>query len=163
VLADRDRLVEQGRQEAARLADEGELLLEQARREAERRVADGERALEQARVDAEQVLAEAEAERTRMVEADAIFQLARSQADELETQAHAEADALLTQAHAEADALLTQAHAEAEDMRRQTDDYVDAKLAQFEAVLASTLTAVARGRSRLGGPTAADLDGRDDR
>jgi len=152
VLADRDRLVEQGRQEAARLTEEGELLLEQARREAERRVADGERALEQARVESAQVLAEAEAERTRMVEADAVFQLARSQADEL-----------VTQAHAEADALLTQAHGDAEDMRGQTDDYVDAKLAQFEAVLASTLTAVERGRSRLGGPTAADLDGRDAR
>ncbi len=34
-------------------------------------------------------------------------------------------------------------------MRRETDDYVDAKLAAFEAVLSKTLDAVAAGRNKL--------------
>ena len=40
---------------------------------------------------------------------------------------------------------------EAEAMRLQTEDYVDAKLANFENVLSTTLTTVQRGRERLSG------------
>jgi F0F1-type ATP synthase membrane subunit b/b' len=52
-------------------------------------------------------------------------------------------------AEAEADAILTDADAEAERMRRETDDYVDAKLANFEVALHKTIQAVQRGRERI--------------
>ena len=41
-------------------------------------------------------------------------------------------------------------------MRREVDDYVDGKLANFEVVLQKTLSAVDRGRSKLKGRS--DLD-----
>ena len=47
--------------------------------------------------------------------------------------------------------MLDQAHAEAEAMRLQTEDYVDAKLANFENVLSTTLATVQRGREQLSG------------
>jgi hypothetical protein len=56
-----------------------------------------------------------------------------------------EATAVHTRAVAEADRMLDQAHAEAEAMRLQTEDYVDAKLANFENVLSTTLATVQRG------------------
>ena len=63
---------------------------------------------------------------------------------------------LFTRAQDEADRLLASARDDAEAMRLQTEDYVDAKLANFEVVLAKTLATVERGRSRLSGGT--DLD-----
>jgi vacuolar-type H+-ATPase subunit H len=52
---------------------------------------------------------------------------------------------------AEADAVRADADAEAARMRRETDDYVDAKLANFEVALHKTLTAVQKGRDRIRG------------
>ncbi|MEU4168270.1 cell division initiation protein [Streptomyces sp. NPDC026665] len=43
-----------------------------------------------------------------------------------------------------------------ETLRRNADDYVDAKLGAFEAVLAKTLEAVGRGREKLQGRIASD-------
>ena len=80
---------------------------------------------------------------------------AEAQADEVVALAHAEqtrlvdASAVFGRAQDEADRLLSAARADAEAMRLQTEDYVDAKLASFEVVLASTLATVERGRSRL--------------
>ena len=54
-------------------------------------------------------------------------------------------------AEAEADAILTDADAEALRMRRETDDYVDAKLANFEVALHKTIQAVQRGREKIHG------------
>ena len=76
----------------------------------------------------------AHAEQTRLVDASAVFGRAQD----------------------EADRLLARARDDAEAMRLQTEDYVDAKLANFEVVLAKTLATVERGRSRLSGGT--DLD-----
>jgi vacuolar-type H+-ATPase subunit H len=52
---------------------------------------------------------------------------------------------------AEADAVRASADEEAERMRRETDDYVDAKLANFEVALHKTLTAVQKGRDKIHG------------
>jgi hypothetical protein len=49
---------------------------------------------------------------------------------------------------------------EAEQMRREVDDYVDSKLANFEVVLDRTLAAVHRGREKLRGRH--DLEGYED-
>jgi hypothetical protein len=47
--------------------------------------------------------------------------------------------------------MLTEAKTEAEALRAETDEYVDAKLANFEITLERTLEAVRRGRQRLTG------------
>ena len=52
----------------------------------------------------------------------------------------------------EADEIVENARAEAEALRKETDDYVDAKLANFEIALERTIEAVKRGRERLRRP-----------
>ena len=92
-------------------------------------------------------------------ERETLLAKAAEQADEVVAQAHqeqarlVEATAVFTRAQDEADRLLASARADAEAMRLQTEDYVDAKLANFEVVLAKTLATVERGRSRLSGRT----------
>ena len=54
-------------------------------------------------------------------------------------------------AAAEAEAVRADVAAEAERMRRETDDYVDAKLANFEVALNKTLVAVQKGRDKIHG------------
>ncbi len=52
-------------------------------------------------------------------------------------------------AEREATVLLAEARAEAVRLRTEADDYVDAKLAEFEKALSRTLATVERGRDRL--------------
>lgn len=85
--------------------------------------------LEHSRIDAEQILAEARAEREQLLSEQAVV---RAASDESER-------------------ILDAAHATARQMRLEAEDYVDAKLANFEVVLHKTLTAVERGRERLRG------------
>ena len=51
----------------------------------------------------------------------------------------------------EAEVIRSEAEAEAARMRREVDDYVDGKLANFEVALHKTLTAVERGRDKIRG------------
>ena len=51
----------------------------------------------------------------------------------------------------EAERIVVEAEEEATKMRDDVDDYVDAKLANFEVVLGKTLAAVERGREKLRG------------
>jgi len=90
-------------------------------------VADGRR-------EAAALLADARAERERLLEESSIVAAARERAA----------------------AVLTDAAEDAERMRRETDDYVDGKLATFEIALHKTLGAVQRGRDKLRGRS--DLD-----
>ena len=117
------------RGEVLDLVDEARRVLPAELAEARRVLADRERLLEQARADAERIVQQGQQEQARLVEATAVY----------------------TRAQAEADRMLDQAHAEAEGMRLQTEDYVDAKLANFENVLSTTLATVQRGRERLSG------------
>jgi len=57
------------------------------------------------------------------------------------------------QAKREADDLLATARRESEELRTETDEYVDSRLANFEVTLHKTLEAVTRGRERLQGRT----------
>ncbi|AXI79597.1 ATP synthase F0 subunit B [Peterkaempfera bronchialis] len=88
--------------------------------------------------DHEQVVAEARAEAERIIQG-----------------AHAERGSLVSgtevvlRSQAEADRILAEARAEAGELRREADDYVDSKLANFEVVLTKTLGAVGRGRQKL--------------
>jgi cell division septum initiation protein DivIVA len=58
---------------------------------------------------------------------------------------------VVKEATREAERIVTAAQAESERMRREVDDYVDAKLANFEIVLHRTLTAVEHGRNKING------------
>ena len=119
------------REQVLGLLDDARASLPSALGRAERVLRERDSLLEAAGQQAEDVVARARQEQSRLVDATAVF----------------------TRAQDEADRLLAQARADAEAMRLQTEDYVDAKLANFEVVLAKTLATVERGRSRLSGRT----------
>ena len=85
--------------------------------------------VEEGRREAAQIIADAHEERRRLIEA---------------TQVHQEATT-------DAARLLDEARTSADAMRVEVEDYVDAKLANFEIVLTKTLSAVERGREKLSG------------
>jgi cell division septum initiation protein DivIVA len=60
---------------------------------------------------------------------------------------------VVKEATREAERLIAAAQAETDRMRTEVDDYVDAKLANFEITLLRTTEAVQRGRERLAGRT----------
>lgn len=91
------------------------------------------------RREAERLVDEARDEQERLVSDTEVFRLARVRADEL----------------------LVRARAEADELRRETDEYVDERLAGLEVSLARTMETVRRGRERLAGRSAAESpDGR---
>lgn len=92
-------------------------------------LADREAVIDEGRHEAERIISEAREHQGSMVSGSAVAQGARS----------------------EADRLLADARSQAEALRREAEDYVDAKLANFEVVLTKTLDAVGRGRDRLRG------------
>ncbi|MDA8436727.1 MAG: ATPase [Actinomycetales bacterium] len=86
-----------------------------------------------------------------------IVAAARVEADRVLADAAEQARVLVSEheiyraAVAEADAVRADADAEAARMRRETDDYVDAKLANFEVALHKTIAAVQKGRDKIRG------------
>ena len=95
--------------------------------QAQQTVEQGDQVVEGARREAERIVAAAHEERARLI---------------------AGTD-LVMRSQAEADRLLASARAESEEERREADDYVDSKLANFEVVLTKTLGAIGRGRAKL--------------
>ena len=97
--------------------------------------------------DADQLLAEREA----------VVAEGRREADLLVAQAREEQVRMLSQheiylvAVAESEAIRAETEEETYRMRRETDDYIDARLATFEITLHKTLAAVERGRDKLRG------------
>jgi cell division septum initiation protein DivIVA len=85
--------------------------------------------LEHARTDAERLVSDARKERDRLVSAQEVVREAEDQADQV----------------------LSDAREHARRIRLEAEDYVDAKLANFEVVLNKTLGAVERGRAKLRG------------
>lgn len=85
--------------------------------------------LERSQADAQRLIEDAEAERDRLVSGK---EVARS-------------------AQRDAQHVLDDAHEQARQMRLEAEDYVDAKLANFEVVLHKTLGAVEKGRAKLRG------------
>lgn len=90
-----------------------------------------------------------------LADRETVVQDGRREADRLVARARAEAHRLISEhevylaAVAEAQALRMEVEEETSQMRRETDDYVDAKLASFEITLQKTLRTVDRGRERL--------------
>ncbi len=107
----------------------------------------------------EEVAAEVEttvAESRRVLdEREAVVRDGRREAERMVADAHREREKLVSDtdvfrvAQREADSVLARSRADAESMRRETDEYVDAKLANFEVTLKRTSEAVKRGRARL--------------
>jgi cell division septum initiation protein DivIVA len=90
-------------------------------------------------------------------ERDDILERAGSDAGRLIEDAEAERDRLVSEqevmrtARRDADRILEEAQEQARQMRLEAEDYVDAKLANFEVVLHKTLGAVEKGRAKLRG------------
>jgi vacuolar-type H+-ATPase subunit H len=95
--------------------------------QAQQTVQQGDQVVEGARREAERILQEAQNERARLISGTEIGR----------------------HAQAEADRILLEARGESEEERREADDYVDSKLANFEVVLTKTLGAIGRGRAKL--------------
>ena len=113
-------------------------MLPQAFSESDRVLATRDEMIETAREQARQLVADGERRRDELMSDSAVFTLARS----------------------EADRMLTESRQESTELRRETDDYVDERLANFELTLAKTLEAVQRGRERLRGRSELDTLGK---
>lgn len=117
--------------------DELAEMLPQAFGESDRVLAARDDVLQGAREQGRQIVADAERRRDELVSDSAVFRLGRS----------------------EADRLLGESREESAALRRETDNYVDERLANFELTLAKTLEAVQRGRERLRGRSELDTLG----
>ncbi len=107
-------------------------------------------------------------------ERDEILERAQTDADRLLTDARVEQHRLVSDeevvktARVEAERILEESRERGRQMRLEAEDYVDAKLANFEVVLSKTLSAVERGRAKLRGSMDTDelademLDDEDD-
>lgn len=115
------------RQEVLALLDEARAALPPEFGQVRALMRDRESLIEEGREEAEAILAEAYEERAALVSETEIVRAAR----------------------AEHDRLLAEAAQQSAQMRREVDDYIDAKLAGFEIVLNKTLTSVERGRAKL--------------
>ena len=95
-------------------------------------------------------------------ERDEILERAQADADRLLDDARAERDRLVSQeevvraADGQARQVVDDAREHARQIRLEAEDYVDAKLANFEVVLHKTLSAVEKGRQKLRGRLDAD-------
>jgi cell division septum initiation protein DivIVA len=85
--------------------------------------------VEDGRLEAQRIIEEAEAERYKLV--------SRTE--------------VVKEATREAGRLVAEAQAETDRMHVEVDDYVDAKLANFEIILRRTLSAVEHGRDKISG------------
>jgi SPX domain protein involved in polyphosphate accumulation len=111
------------------LLDELRAALPEELREAQWVIKDRDEVIDQGRKEAERIIADARAEQARLVGRTEVMQAATK----------------------EADRVVDEAKENARQMRLEVEDYVDAKLANFEVVLHKTLVAVERGRDKLRG------------
>ena len=89
---------------------------------------------------------------TQRIEGEEIIAAARSRAEYL-----VERTEVVRSAEQRAQRIITEAKTQARQMRRETEDFCDSRLASLEATLDRTRTVVATGRARLQGAEALDL------
>jgi vacuolar-type H+-ATPase subunit H len=118
--------------------DELAAMLPEAFGESDRVLAHRDEVIEKAREQARQIVADGQRRRDELVSDSDVFKLAST----------------------EAERMLTESRQETAALRRETDDYVDERLANFELTLAKTLEAVQRGRERLRGRSELDTLGK---
>ena len=111
------------------LLDELRATLPEELREAQWVLKDRDEVIDQGRKEAERIIADARTEAARLVSRTEVMQSATK----------------------EAERIVEEAKENARQMRLEVEDYVDAKLANFEVVLHKTLGAVERGRDKLRG------------
>jgi cell division septum initiation protein DivIVA len=92
-------------------------------------VGDRDAVVAEGQSEAEEILRRARADREQLVSDSDVFKLAQQRADEV----------------------TAAATREVEELRAETDEYVESRLANFELTLERTLEAVRRGRARLTG------------
>jgi cell division septum initiation protein DivIVA len=119
------------RAEVLALLDQVQEALDAAFSESAKVVASRDDVVGEGRKQADLIIHEAENERDRLVSDTEVYRMAQYEAEKA----------------------LGEAKTEAEALRAETDEYVDAKLANFEITLERTLEAVKRGRERLSGTT----------
>ncbi|MEV5317883.1 ATP synthase F0 subunit B [Streptomyces sp. NPDC052687] len=158
LIGDREQMVEQARQEAERIianahAERGSLISDTE--VARRSQAEADRILAEARQEAEEIRAEADdyvdskLANFEVVLTKTLGSVGRGREKLLGT-----GPGLDEQGYEDEDA--PERSQDPETLRRTADQYVDAKLGAFEAVLAKTLEAVGRGRQKLHGRIASD-------
>jgi vacuolar-type H+-ATPase subunit H len=158
LIGDREQMVEQARQEAERIiasahAERGSLISDTE--VARRSQAEADRILAEARKEAEEIRAEADdyvdskLANFEVVLTKTLGSVGRGREKLLGT-----GPGLDEQGYEDEDA--PERSQDPETLRRTADQYVDAKLGAFEAVLAKTLEAVGRGRQKLHGRIASD-------
>jgi vacuolar-type H+-ATPase subunit H len=111
------------------LLDELRAALPDELREAQWVIKDRDEVIEAGRKEADRIIADARVEAARLVSRTEVMQTATK----------------------EAQRVVEEANENARTMRLEVEDYVDAKLANFEVVLHKTLGAVERGRDKLRG------------
>jgi vacuolar-type H+-ATPase subunit H len=111
------------------LLDELRAALPDELREAQWVIKDRDEVIESGRKEADKIIADAKVEATRLTSKTEVMQTATK----------------------EAERVMEEARDNAKRMRLEVEDYVDAKLANFEVVLHKTLGAVERGRDKLKG------------
>ena len=122
------------RGEVLGLIEEIRALLPEEFRHAQMLLADRESVVDEGRREAQRLINRAEEERLALTSETEVVSEARRQAQRIRSDAVQEA----------------------ETMRREVDDYVDTKLANFEVVLEKTIGAVRRGREKVSGQAPAD-------
>jgi cell division septum initiation protein DivIVA len=143
--AEADRIIEQARAERGSLVSETEIA-RHSRAEADRILAEARREAEEIRAEADDYV-DSKLANFEVVLTKTIGSVDRGREKLL---GHRPADGYDGPAdHDEDDA--PERSADPETLRRRADDYVDAKLGAFEAVLSKTLEAVGRGRLKLTG------------
>ncbi len=95
-------------------------------------------------------------------ERDEVLEQAEREAEQMLNDARAEAARLISetevvrQSQRSAERILDEAREQARVLRLEAEDYIDAKLANFEIVLAKTMRSVEKGREQLRGRYASD-------
>ena len=97
--------------------------------EADRVTGERDQVLAEGHAEAERIVAAGRAERDRLISDTEVYRVAK----------------------AEADRVREEAEREVVELRRETDEYVERRLADFEVVLGKIMEAVGRGRERLHG------------
>jgi cell division septum initiation protein DivIVA len=161
LLGGREQMVEQARQEAERIiqsahAQSGSLIsdTEVVRRSQE----EADRILAEARREAEEIRAEADDYvDSKLANFEVVLTKTIGSVDRGREKLLGRGDGLDENGYEDSDyAAAPERSADPETLRRRADDYVDAKLGAFEAVLSKTLQAVGRGRQKLHGRVAVD-------
>ncbi|MFF4983307.1 cell division initiation protein [Streptomyces sp. NPDC001046] len=158
LIGDREQMVEQARQEAQRIidgahAERGSLI--SGTEVARRSQAEADRILAEARQEAEEVRAEAdEYVDSKLANFEVVLTKTLGSVGRGREKLLGTGPGTDEQGYEDEDA--PERSHDPDTQRRTADEYVDAKLGAFEAVLAKTLEAVGRGRQKLHGRIATD-------